>query len=111
MLVFFALGKLPWQGLHAHGRKEKIRAVMEGKIATSAEQLCEKLPEEFTQYMQEIKAILSGGHPDYNRLRSRFRGLAATEGVKYDNVFDWTIRHYLEAEQARKRRSKGKQRN
>lgn len=79
-------------------------------MATSAEQLCENLPEEFTQYMQEVKAIPNGGRPDYERLRRKFRSLAAMEGVRYDNVFDWTKRHYLDTERARRkeRKSKGK---
>ncbi|KAK5140889.1 Casein kinase I isoform epsilon [Rachicladosporium monterosium] len=44
MIAFFLPGKLPWQGLQAHGRGEKNRVVMEEKMATSPEQLCEKLP-------------------------------------------------------------------
>ncbi|KAK1047676.1 casein kinase I [Friedmanniomyces endolithicus] len=44
MIAFFLPGKLPWQGLQAHGRGEKNRVVMEKKMATSPEQLCEKLP-------------------------------------------------------------------
>ena len=69
-------------------------------MATSAEQLCEKLPGEFTQYMQEVKAIPNGGCPDYEQLRSKFQRLAARESISYDNVFDWTIRQYFETEQA-----------
>jgi len=49
MMAFFVPGRLPWQGLQAHGRGEKNRAVMERKMATSAEQLCEELPDEFAQ--------------------------------------------------------------
>jgi hypothetical protein len=51
--------------------------------------------------MQEVKAISDGDRPDYERLRWQFRLLATKEGIRYDNVFDWTIRHYLEIEQAR----------
>ncbi|KAK1051658.1 casein kinase I [Friedmanniomyces endolithicus] len=58
MMAFFARGRLPWQGLQAHGRGEKNRAVVEKKMATLMEQLCEELPEEFAQYMQEVKDIL-----------------------------------------------------
>ncbi|KAK1053626.1 casein kinase I [Friedmanniomyces endolithicus] len=96
MMAFFLLGKLPWQCLQAHGRGEKNRAVMEKKMATSAEQLCEELPEEFAQYMQEVKDIPQGGRPHYEKLRHKFRRLAVKEGVKYDNVFDWTIRRFSE---------------
>jgi hypothetical protein len=101
MMVFFLLGRLPWQGLNVRGRGEKNRAVMEKKMTTSADQLCETLPVEFAQYMQEVKAISDGDRPDYERLRWQFRVLATKEGIRYDNVFDWTIHHYLETEQAR----------
>ncbi|KAK1812543.1 casein kinase I [Friedmanniomyces endolithicus] len=90
MMVFFVLGRLPWQGLQAYGRGEKTRAVMEKKMATSAEQLCEELPEEFAQYMQEVKDIPAGVRPHYDELRHKFRRLAVREGVRYDHVFDWT---------------------
>ncbi|KAK1809306.1 casein kinase I [Friedmanniomyces endolithicus] len=81
MMAFFARGRLPWQGLQAHGRGEKNRAVMEKKMATSVEQLCEELPEEFAQYMQEVKDIPSGVRPHYDELRHKFRRLAVREGV------------------------------
>ncbi|TKA64222.1 hypothetical protein B0A55_11579 [Friedmanniomyces simplex] len=81
MMAFFLLGRLPWQGLQAHGRGEKNRAVMEKKMATSAEQLCEELPEEFAQYLQEVKHIPAGVRPHYDELRHKFRRLAVREGV------------------------------
>ncbi|KAK3669528.1 Casein kinase I isoform epsilon [Recurvomyces mirabilis] len=106
MIAFFLLGKLPWQGLQSHGREEKNRVVMEKKIATSPEQLCEKLPAEFAEYMQEVQDVPNGGRPHYERFRHKFRELARKEGVKYDNVFDWTIRLFSEAEPATSERSK-----
>ncbi len=74
--------------------------VMEKKMATSPEQLCEKLPKEFAEYMQEVQDIPNGGRPHYERFRHKFRNLARKEGVKYDNVFDWTIRLFLEPKPA-----------
>ena len=69
-------------------------------MATSVEQLCEELPEEFAQYMQEVKDIPSGVRPHYDELRHKFRRLAVREGVRYDGVFDWTIRLFSEIELA-----------
>ncbi|KAK0258867.1 casein kinase I [Friedmanniomyces endolithicus] len=96
MLVFFCLGKLPWQSLPAHNRGERNRAIMEKKIATTAEQLCEELPGELAQYMQQVRKIPEGGRPHYGWFRQKFRRLAEREGVKYDNVYDWTIRRFSE---------------
>ncbi|KAK0268517.1 casein kinase I [Friedmanniomyces endolithicus] len=94
MLVFFRLGKLPWQGLPVHGRAKKNCAIMEKKIVTSAELLCEELHEEFAQYMQEVKDIPKGVRPLHGGFRQKLRRLANREGVKYDNVYDWTIRRF-----------------
>ncbi|KAK5700334.1 casein kinase I, partial [Elasticomyces elasticus] len=54
---------------------------MEKKMATSAEQLCKELPEEFAQYMLEAKDIPAGARPHYEELRHKFRGVAVREGV------------------------------
>jgi hypothetical protein len=69
---------------------------MEKKIATTAEQLCEELPGEFAQYMQQVRKIPKGGRPHYGRFRQKFKRLAEREGVKYDNEYDWTIRRFSE---------------
>ncbi|KAK1050695.1 casein kinase I [Friedmanniomyces endolithicus] len=55
---------------------------MEKKMATSVEQLCEELPEEFAQCMQEVKDIPAGVRPHYDELRHKFRRLAVREGVR-----------------------------
>ncbi|KAK1050080.1 serine/threonine protein kinase [Friedmanniomyces endolithicus] len=81
-MAFFVLGRLLWQGLQAHGRGEKHRAIMEKKMTTSTEQLCKELPEEFAQYMQEVKDIPDGVRPHHEELRHKFRRLAVREGVR-----------------------------
>ena len=65
---------------------------MAKKMALSAEALCEGLPEEFAEYMRDVKSLKQGGRPDYARLRELFRGVAQRQGIKYYNVFDWTVR-------------------
>ena len=52
VMVYFANGKLPWQGLKAPNSTDKDRLVMERKMALSVEALCEGLPQEFAQYMR-----------------------------------------------------------
>jgi casein kinase I family protein HRR25 len=43
-IVYFLKGKLPWQGLHGHTKKDKYDRIKEKKIATSSQALCEGLP-------------------------------------------------------------------
>ena len=91
-MVYFAKGRLPWQGLKAHSTVEKDQLVMAEKMAVSAEALCEGLPPEFAEYMRYVKSLKQGQRPDYGWLREFFRGVARKQGMKYDNVFDWTAR-------------------
>ena len=99
MMVYFAKGKLPWQGLKAPNSIERERLVMEKKMAMSVEALCLGLPQEFAQYMRYVKSLKQGGRPDYAMLRKLFRGVAQRHGMEYENVFDWTQRMYLQDEQ------------
>ncbi|ELR19948.1 protein kinase domain containing protein [Acanthamoeba castellanii str. Neff] len=45
VLMYFARGNLPWQGLKATTKKEKYERISEKKITTSVEQLCKGFPE------------------------------------------------------------------
>jgi len=44
VLVYFVKGKLPWQGVNAQNKAEKYHKIMEKKMATPVEHLCEALP-------------------------------------------------------------------
>jgi casein kinase 1 len=101
MLVYFMDGRLPWQGIKADNDKEKSHMIMEHKMAVSPEQLCEGLPKEFSQFVRDVKALQGEEGPPYQKLRDSFRQLAKAEGVEYDNVFDWTVRLFLETEEAK----------
>jgi len=45
------------------------------------------------------RALGFEGEPKYAWLRKIFRGLFVRNGFEYDNVFDWTIKRYLELDQ------------
>lgn len=96
MMIYFLRGKLPWQGLKAYSTNEKERLVMEKKAALTVEELCAGLPSEFADYMRYAKTLSYGAMPDYAMLRRVFRELASKEEIEYDNVFDWTVRLYLQ---------------
>ena len=99
MMVYFAQGKLPWQGLKAANSVEKGLLVMEKKMALSVSALCAALPHEFAEFMRYVNSLKQGERPDYAMLRKLFREVAQRDGMEYDNVFDWTIRIYLQEEQ------------
>ena len=97
LLVYFLRGSLPWQGLKAP-EKQKNKLILEKKIATSVEQLCDGLPKEFAEYFHHIRSLGFGDPPRYRYLRKIFRTLFLRESFEYDHVFDWTVLMFLMAE-------------
>jgi hypothetical protein len=95
MLVYFLKGRLPWQGLEARDGAHIEQVIVEKKKAMTADKLCAGLPMEFAQYMQYVDSLRYEDEPDYSWLRERFLAVARREGIRYDNVFDWTEREYL----------------
>merc|ERR1712217_642131 len=65
LLVYFARGGLPWQGLKANTKKEKYERIMAKKIATPVEALCKNLPEEFATFMRYCRSLRYEEMPNY----------------------------------------------
>jgi len=91
VLMYFARGNLPWQGLKAATKKEKYERISEKKIITSVEQLCKGFPAEFAAYLNFARSLRFDETPDYTHLRKLFRDLFIREGFEYDCVFDWDL--------------------
>ena len=97
MLLYFARGSLPWQGLKAPTDKERNGLVKEKKMSLSGQDLCgDVLPDEFATYIDYTRSLRFEDKPDYAYLRKLFRRLFVSEGFKYDNVFDWTEKRFTE---------------
>ncbi|ELR19950.1 Casein kinase I, partial [Acanthamoeba castellanii str. Neff] len=91
VLMYFARGNLPWQGLKATTKKEKYERISEKKITTSVEQLCKGFPAEFATYLNYARSLRFDDTPDYTYLRKLFRDLFIREGFEYDCVYDWDL--------------------
>ncbi|KAJ7787887.1 casein kinase 1, epsilon, partial [Mycena leptocephala] len=89
VLVYFLRGVLPWQGQPAPTRKQKYDRIME-KIATSTEDLCRDLPDEFRIFLDYTRALCFNEKPDYSYLRKLLRELFVRKGYRYDYTFDWS---------------------
>uniref|UniRef100_A0A8H7NP98 non-specific serine/threonine protein kinase n=1 Tax=Bionectria ochroleuca TaxID=29856 RepID=A0A8H7NP98_BIOOC len=96
VLVYFARGSLPWQGLKATTDKEKQELVKNTKISLPAEKLCDGLPDAFVKYINYTRSLAFEDKPDYAYLRRLFRRLFSSEGFKHDNIFDWTVKLFNE---------------
>lgn len=98
ILMYFNLGKLPWQGIQAENWKEKYAKIKDKKISTKLESLCEGFPYEFVSYLRYCRGLRFSEDPDYNYLRSMFRSLFNHLGYKWDYRYDWIEKYQLERE-------------
>ncbi|KAJ4455608.1 putative Casein kinase I [Paratrimastix pyriformis] len=90
VFVYFLLGQLPWQGLHAQNRHAKYRKIGEMKMGCAIEVLCRSLPAEFATFLTYARGLRFDSKPDYAYLRKLFRDLFFRQGYQYDYVFEWT---------------------
>jgi len=75
MLVFFAVGKLPWQGVKANSREAFNNKIMQMKLNTPIEILCKQLPSVFDTYLNYCRALVFDEKPAYSVLKQLFWNL------------------------------------
>lgn len=92
LLVYMALGRLPWQGVNAKSKKTKRRRIQHRKEQLTYAQLCKDLPYEFAAYLEYCDSLEYDQVPDYNRLRQLMRSAMTRESLEPDLKFDWIIR-------------------
>ena len=89
VLVYFYLGRLPWQGKQDKG-KPHVSKIMEKKLITPPEILCKKMPVEFSYYFHYCRNLKFEDRPDYNMLKNLFLELLSSRiNLKDEIVFDW----------------------
>jgi serine/threonine protein kinase len=91
ILIYFALGRLPWQGVKASTRKELHSMIMKKKNNVPIEILCQGLPEEFETLLLYSRSLDFHEKPEYNCLSLLFRKLFLRKGYSKDYLFDWTV--------------------
>ena len=100
VLIYFAKGALPWQGLPANTKKDKYEKIMTKKMDTTEKELTQGLPEEFETYLKYTKKLQFEDQPDIAYLRKLFRDLFHRMGYSYDFVFDWMGKSATKASKA-----------
>ena len=89
VLVYFYLGRLPWQSKQNKGKPQNNK-VMEKKLVTPPEILCKKMPMEFSYYFHYCRNLKFEDRPDYNTLKSLFADLLSSRiNLKEEVIFDW----------------------
>eukprot|EP00924_Labyrinthula_sp_SR-Ha-C_P016762 maker-scaffold_6-snap-gene-14.50-mRNA-1 protein AED:0.01 eAED:0.01 QI:142/1/1/1/1/1/2/107/355 len=99
VLIFLALGRLPWQGIKVkkhqeHDPKIKYNLICKKKMEVSVEKLCRDLPRCFELYVQYTRSLYYMDKPNYPYLKTLFkdeigRMVAAGEVTEDEIDYDW----------------------
>ena len=111
VLMYFLRGKLPWQGIPVKNKEERYRKIMEKKVATSAEELCQGFPEEFVNYINYTRNLEYEQNPDYTFLKNLFVNILKKDDQIIDCYYDWdkiTIKYFRDFENYKKKDKKEK---
>ena len=90
-LIYFAKGKLPWQGVKTKNKKEKHKKIMELKEEYNPDKLCEGLPEEFPTLLKYARKLDFEEKPDYKNIKIMFKQLISANKQQMDWKFDWDV--------------------
>ncbi|KAH0791720.1 CK1 family protein kinase [Histomonas meleagridis] len=90
VLVYLLKDRLPWMGLPLGNSHPKYAPILRVKEATSAESLCDGLPDEFLEYFRLVKNLSFSQKPNYKQYRRLFRQCFERYGFTYDYKYEWT---------------------
>ena len=90
VLIYFLLGRLPWQGLPIKTKEDRYVKIMEKKRDTTPEELCKSLPDEFREYVHYTRNMNYEDDPNYEYLKSLFRKIMEREEYEMDFFYDWS---------------------
>ena len=92
ILIYFSKSCLPWQGLisaEASTKEGKYGQILQKKVATNIDKLCNGLPDVFRTYMNYVVGLTYMERPSYNYLIELFGKTLNQYGYENDNKFDW----------------------
>lgn len=91
-MIYFLLGELPWQGLKTKNMNEKYEKIMEKKISTPVDVLCDNFPEEIKLFLNYTRELRFDDRPDYGYLKKLIKSVMDREKFENDYNFDWVIK-------------------
>ena len=89
VLIYFCLGKLPWQGMISHSKEDKYYKIREIKKTITPAELCENLPPQFVEYIKYTRNLKYEETPDYNYLKNLFITILKNNNWEFDYYYDW----------------------
>lgn len=91
VMMYLLRGILPWQNMKAKDTKTKYKMIMEKKISTPAEFLCQGYPSQLATLINYAKNLKFQEKPDYKFLKSLIQAAMKANKYETDYVYDWTI--------------------
>ena len=112
VLMYFLRGALPWQGIPGKNKDERYKKILQKKMDTTSEELCQGYPDEFERYISYTRNMEYEEEPDYDRLRNYFVTVLEKNNEAFDYIYIWSteeekkqrIKEYLEEKQNYKKR-------
>ena len=89
IFLYLLNGSLPWQGISAPTREEKLKQICEMKAKIPLKELCKGLPDEFRNYLEAVRSLGFEEEPKYADYRFMFRRLFLRCRFIYDYKYDW----------------------
>ncbi|KAG7664719.1 YCK2 [[Candida] subhashii] len=89
VFFYFLRGQLPWQGLKAPTNKQKYEKIGDKKRTTPAVTLCEGLPPQFAEYLDNVRSLPFDAEPDYEEYRMLLLSVLDDFGQSCDGDYDW----------------------
>lgn len=89
MLIYFAKGVLPWQGLKKKQGVNPVKLIGEKKMCTPLSVLCKDLPPCFEKYLNSCKNLGFTETPDYRYLIDIF--LEDADNLNIPIKFEWNL--------------------
>ena len=92
VIIYLATGSLPWANIKGTNKDDLYNKILNCKIKTTTESLCQGLPKQFEEYVKYVKNMTYEQDPDYNYLKNLFLNTLNKERGKMDFKYDWDDR-------------------
>ena len=89
-LIYFSRGSLPWMGIKEKNKEEKYNKILQIKLNSKINVLCDKLPKEFIKFVNYIKELNFEQRPDYQYLKSILGNIYNKYNFNHDSIYDFT---------------------
>ena len=94
MLIYFFLGKLPWQDIKAESQSDKYKKLLNKKKKFNIDHYKDIIPEEFRIIFKSIKNLKFDENPKYSFYIRYLQNIREQNGCYNQNDFFWIKKNY-----------------